>query len=144
MRVYQLECNQPEIELLLPDFYTGHLEKNDEERVRAHLKECKSCRVSLRAMAAISGKHAPVEMGPGERHYSPQLLGRYYSNPGSLDSVLIEQIKNHVGDCATCSADIKFMLDSDTDFRRLAQVGPKRFWWQSIADAVRRLFGGSS
>ena len=142
MRVYLLECNQPEIELLLPDYYTGHLGQDNEERVRTHLSACKSCRVSLRAMAAISGKYTPTEPGGDERHFSPQLLGRYYSNPGSLDSVLIEQIKNHVEECSTCAADIKFMQDSDTDFKRLAQVSQKRSLWRSVATSLRRLFGG--
>lgn len=140
MRVHLLECNLPEIELLLPDFYTGHLEKDDEERVRAHLTACKSCRVSLRAMAAISGKHAVAELGPDERHFSPQLLGRYYANPGSLDSVLIDQIKNHVAECATCSADIKFMQDSDTDFKRLAHLSQQKSRWRKIVASLRQLF----
>ena len=139
-----MECKQPDIELLLPDFYTGHLKKDDEEYVRAHLTVCKSCRVSLRAMAAISGKHAPIESNLDERHYSPQLLGRYFSNPGSLDSALIEQIKNHIDICTTCSADIKFMQDSDTDFKRLAQVSRKKTLWQSIVDSLRQMFGGKS
>ncbi len=120
------KCKKPEIEILLSDYFTGHLDNNQEEQVRIHLKECKSCRTSLRMMANISGKHIPTEVVVSDEHFSPQLLGRYYTNPTSLDPKLTAEIKEHLKYCKECTADIAFLHESDSDLRMIIQTHKKK------------------
>lgn len=120
-----MNCEKPEIEVLLPDYYTGHLAADQEQEVRSHLEECRSCRESLRTMSQISGQHKPLRPEGGKGHFSPQLLSRYYTDPSSLDRAIIVQIEAHIKTCAECSADLKFLQESDKDFRLLARTGTR-------------------
>lgn len=122
MRIEPVDCTKPEIELLLPDYYTGHLTAEDDEKVRSHLGQCRRCRDALRTMAKISGKHKPLKGSDRSRHFAPQLLSRYYTHPASLDKAIIDQIEEHLKICRECSADLRFLRESDKDFRLLAQV----------------------
>ena len=128
-----VNCTQPEIELHLSDYFTGHLDKEKEEQVRHHLNNCKSCRTSLRLMSNISGKYVTAETLVSDEHFSPQLLGRYYSNPISLDIKLKTQIENHLKQCQECAADISFLQESDSNLRMIIQTqsndsNPSSLW----------------
>ena len=133
------KCNRPDLEPLLSDYYTGHLSDDDEQKVRAHLKVCRSCRHSLRVMDQIAGKE-PIQLAdPDEMHFSPQLLGRYYSDPGSLDAALIDRISTHLEHCPQCAADVEFLQSSHHDFSLWADARPhRRSLWRRILNAVKR------
>lgn len=135
------ECTNPGLELLLSDYYTGHLDEAATRRIKEHLSECRPCRQSLRMMAAISGKLASPEVDDLERHYSPQLLGRFFADPRSLDPDLVRRIERHVGHCDECAADLRFLQDSDKDLRSTVSLGRGRIPKPKTTCWFRRLFG---
>ena len=138
------DCSHPEIEVLLSDYYTGHLDEEQVGLVKKHLAECRPCRHSLRMMAAISAKLAPPEVKAVERHYSPQLLGRYFSDPRSLDADLVWLIEEHVAECQECAADLRFLQDSDTDLRLSVSTTAVQLPKTGIKAWLRRIFGKKS
>ncbi|MFH1686121.1 MAG: zf-HC2 domain-containing protein [bacterium] len=135
------ECSHPDIEVLLSDYYTGHLDETNTRLVKLHLSECRPCRQSLRMMAAISGKLAPPEGDDLERHYSPQLLGRFFADPRSLDAELVRRIEQHISHCDECAADLRFLQDSDKDLRSTVSIGPGHVRKLKTTSWFRRLFG---
>lgn len=114
-----MECSKPDIEQMLSDYFTGHLGDIQDGQVEEHLEECQSCRRMLRTMALIAGKSAAERSGISTGHFSPQLLSRYYSQPGTLDSALSTKIAKHLQDCPECAADLDFLKNSDVDLREL-------------------------
>lgn len=136
-----MDCAKPDIELLLPDYYTGHLSADREQEVRSHLAECRSCREALRTMTEISGEHKPIFPKAEKRHFSPQLLGRYYSDPSSLDRVIVDQIEEHLKTCPECAADLNFFKDSHREFERLSQQMPAAQPRISLWSRLKRFFG---
>jgi anti-sigma factor RsiW len=135
-----LECTDTHIEMLLSDYFTGHLSDENGRRVEAHLGECRSCRLNLRTMILIAGKEHTRERSDEVRHYSPQLLGRYFTDPNSLDKVLIQQIESHLEICPECSRDIEFLKNSDLDLRQLVAAHRRGGFLQNIWENVKSLF----
>jgi anti-sigma factor RsiW len=135
------DCLRPEIEVLLSDYYTGHLDAEQTRLVKEHLAECRPCRHSLRMMAAISAKIPPLDISGLERHYSPQLLGRYFAEPRSLDAELVRRIEQHVSICPECAADIQFLQDSDQDLRLSVTIKAHKIKKPTIMAWFRKIFG---
>jgi len=49
------------------------------------------------------------------RHFSIQLLYRYFCQPRTLDSSLSTEIAEHLKDCPECAADLDLLKNSDVD-----------------------------
>ena len=114
-----MECSNPEIEQMLSDYFTGHLGDVQDGQVEEHLEVCQSCRRMIRTMALIAGKSATEISSISSGHFSPQLLSRFFSQPGTLESSLSIKIVEHLKDCPECSADMDFLKNSDIDLRNL-------------------------
>ncbi|MCP4569250.1 MAG: hypothetical protein GY841_16875 [FCB group bacterium] len=136
-----MECNEPENFLLLSDYFTGHLDPEDINRIESHLGDCQFCRLSLRAMLLIAGKKELPSHLLEEQHYSPQLLGRFYAEPQSLDKRLIEQIESHLAICPECAEDIAFLKNSNLDLVQLLQTRRKQSSWKVILERLKGLIG---
>lgn len=127
-----MNCPDNDIFLLLSDYFTGHLSKEDVQRVEAHLQECRTCRRSLRTIVLIAGREKVGSRSSEQGHFSPQLLGRYYADPGSLDPRLLQKLESHLAVCDLCSTDMAFLQDSDIDLRaviRRQREGTGKVGW---------------
>ena len=137
-----MKCNRPDINLLLSDYFTGHLDVDDCREVEAHLKECRPCRISLRTMALIADKPEPLADDASARHFSPTLLSRYHGDVQSLDPRLVERIEGHLQECDECSADLEFLKNSEIDLRTLVnsarQSQRKPGWLQKLKGLFKR------
>jgi anti-sigma factor RsiW len=129
----------------LSDYFTGHLSDDDKIQVEEHLDDCRECRLSLRTMLLISGKRREQREKSDEgQHYSPQLLGRFYSNPQSLDKRLMQKIESHLAVCAECSEDMAFLQNSDLDLRSLLNTRQRDSGWHKMIKKLRQLIGVKS
>jgi predicted anti-sigma-YlaC factor YlaD len=126
--------------MLLSDYFTGHLSDKAEKRVEDHLGECRSCRLNLRTMVLIAGRARDPGPSVEARHYSPQLLGRYFTDPNSLDKKLIQQIESHLQSCTECARDIEFLKNSDLDLRELVNTHRRKGFLKNVWENVKDFF----
>jgi len=136
-----LDCTEPEISLLLSDYFTGHLGPEEKQRVEDHLPECRICRLSLRTMLLIAGREKTREQPTETRHFSPQLLGRFYADPQSLDPRLLQQIESHLAVCSECAEDMAFLKNSDIDLKELLRSNKGRSGFRAMLEKLKQLLG---
>ncbi len=134
-----MECTETNISLMLSDYFTGHLGEDDHRRVESHLIDCRMCRISLRMMALVADKPEPYAGSEKQRHFSPTLLFRFYTDVQSLDTTLVKQIEEHLQVCRECYEDLDFLKNSNIDIKNLLgqyRKSRKTTW----RDRLRRIF----
>ena len=136
-----VECKRKDIALSLSDYYTGHLDKGQRDLVKTHLGACQECRESLRMMATVSAEIEPEELEREPIHYSPELLGRYHLNPGSLGDDLVDRISQHLEHCSLCSADLIFLQESHQDIGQYLAQKSQQSQPTGLLIRLRQLFG---
>lgn len=115
-----MECTDPRIGTMLPDYQTGHLGAEDHAAVERHLATCEDCRESLRLMRALSGQPPDGTMAE-DAHPAWQVLAEYYGNRDALGAHSARRIADHLKSCAQCAGDINSLTGLEADLQRTAR-----------------------
>jgi len=84
----------------LADFITGRMEKDREESISAHVKDCAQCGKMMENMQWAKRHLLNLSQHMDEEHPDPELVLSYLH--GELESEVAEWVKRHLDQCEEC------------------------------------------
>ena len=117
-----MKCGDENISRKLSDFWSGHLEPEEQELVKSHIDVCPKCQIDLQLMELL---HRGLSESIGE-HLSPELLGQYSTRKGDLDAETLLAVEEHLKDCEKCAYDLQFLVNLGVDLEQSVMASISR------------------
>jgi hypothetical protein len=109
---------------LLSLHLTGKLGTEDRDRFREHLAACPECREELEFLSEVQGGLARHGRAWLDDHPSAELL--VASVRGELEGLDADRVRRHIGYCATCSLEARWVTGATTAGAAPARAAKRR------------------